>query len=245
MKPILNLGHRGFPEEAPENTVPAFIKAMEAGAHGIELDVHLSSDGALVVIHNRTVDKTTDGSGQVSRLTLAELKTLDAGTWFSPEFNGTRISTLEETIEVLPKEAFINIEIKSSALTGSALEQKVSAVIENYRLYGRVIVSSFNPFSLLRIKKFNPRIPVGMLYIPILSVLPRFNLINLIKPEALHPYYKKVNAAYMSRARSRGYQVNVWTVNTLTEMEKMLNLGVDGIITNRPDILSQLLRERE
>lgn len=242
MTRVLNLGHRGFPEKAPENTTPAFVKAMEAGAHGIELDVRLSSDGALVVIHNRTVDQTTDGRGQVSRLTLAELKALDAGAWFSPEFAGTRISTLEETIEALPKNAFINIEIKSSAVTGSALEQKVSAVINSHSLYGRVIVSSFNPFSLVRIKKMNRRIPVGMLYLPILPVLPRFNLLNLIKPEALHPHYKKVNAAYMAQARFQSYRVNVWTVNTLAEMKKMLDMGVDGIITNRPDILDQLLQ---
>ncbi len=245
MTRILNLGHRGAPERAPENTIPAFLKAMEAGADGVELDVRLSRDGAVVVMHNCTVDKTTDGRGRVSERTLAELKTLDSGSWFSPDFTGTRIPTLEEVLEILPKDAYINIETKSRAVTGALLEQKVAALIECHRLYDRAIVSSFNPFSLIRIKRMNRRIPVGMLYLPVVPVLPRFNLINLIKPEALHPYYKKVSAAYMTQARARGYRVNVWTVNTSADMEKMLDLRVDGIITNRPEILHRLLRERD
>lgn len=241
---VLNLGHRGAPEAAPENTIPAFLKAMEAGAHGVELDVHLSRDGETIVIHNRTVDKTTDGSGPVSGRTLSELKSLDAGTWFSAEFAGTRLPTLEETVIALPREAFINIETKSGAVAGTALEKKVAEAINRFGLHDRVIVSSFNPLSLARIKKIDRRIETGQLYMPLFPALPPTSPVHLFKPDALHPHYKKVSAAYVAKARARGYRVNVWTVNTRIEMEQMLDLGVDGIITNRPDLLSELLRER-
>jgi len=241
---FLNLGHRGAPEIAPENTIPSFAAALEAGADGVELDVRLSRDGAVVVMHNRTVNKTTDGKGPVSKKTLAELKALDAGVKFSPAYAGTPVPTLEEAIAALPKHAFINIETKSGALAGYLLEQKVAALVSGYDLYRMVIVSSFNPFSLARLKQIDGRIPVGLLYLPFLR-LDRRCLLNRFKPEALHPHYSMVNSKFMSRARARGYKVYAWTVDAAAKMMELLDLGVDGIITNRPDLLRKLLRERE
>jgi glycerophosphoryl diester phosphodiesterase len=244
LKEVLNLGHRGASEAAPENTIPAFVKALEQGASGIELDVRLSADNAVVVIHNRTVDKTTDGSGPVSSLTLARLKTLDAGSWFSPEYSGTLLPTLEETIESLNQEAFINIEIKSGSLIDTRVEKKVAGIINRYNLYGRTVVSSFNPLSLLRIRKIDRRIPVGLLYLPAAPGLLVLGPLNLIAPDALHPYYKKLTPSYVVRAQAKGYRVNVWTVNSREDMERMLELGVDGIITDRPELLARVLEER-
>ncbi len=243
MKHCLNLGHRGAPEAAPENTIPSFTAALEAGADGVELDVRLSRDGVVVVMHDRTVNKTTSGKGPVSRKTLAELKALDAGSKFSPAYAGTSVPTLEEAIAALPQHAFINIETKSSAPAGHLLEQKVADLVSGYDLYHRVIVSSFNPFSLALLKQIDSRIPVGLLYLPVLR-LDRRCLLNRFKPEALHPHYSIVNSRYMSRARARGYKVYAWTVNSAAKMMELLDLGVDGIITNRPDLLSKLLRER-
>ena len=140
---MMVIGHRGSPREAPENTLPSFLMAMDGGADGIELDVSLSRDGALIVFHNYTLPKTTDGRGMVARQTLARLKSLDAGSFFSEKYAGTRIPTLREVVEVLGEGAFIMIEIKTS-LTGANREtaDAVSGVVARYNLYKRVVVLS-------------------------------------------------------------------------------------------------------
>ena len=242
---FVNQGHRGAPEAAPENTLPAFSEAMQLGAHGIELDVLLSKDGEIVVIHDNTLDKTTSGSGLVKDHTLTELKQLDAGSWFDEDFIGTRIPTLQEVIDHLPRTALINIELKGESLATDGLEQAVISTIAENNLFDRVMVSSFNPVSLLRLKLADKRIPVGLIYAPDLPVfLSDGWLIPILRPEALHPRCDMVDEAYMNWARNKGYRVNVWTVNEAAEMKRLLDLGVDGIITDRPDLLLQILEER-
>lgn len=242
---FVNQGHRGAPEVAPENTLSAFAEAMQLGAHGIELDVMLSEDGEIVVIHDYTLDKTTTGSGLVKDHTLIELKQLDAGSWFGEEFIGTRIPTLQEVIDNLPRAALINIEIKGESLTTDGLEQAVVNTIAENNLFDRVMVSSFNPVSLLRVKRADQRIPVGLIYAPDLPVfLSDGWFIPILRPEALHPRYDMVDEAYMTWAGNKGFRVNVWTVNEAAEMKRLLDLGVDGIITDRPDLVLQILQER-
>jgi len=242
---VLIQGHRGAPEAAPENTLPSFSKALELGAHCVELDVMLSKDGELVVIHNYKLDATTNGSGPVKNYTLAELKQLDAGSWFGDEFAGTTIPTLQEVIDHLPSTALLNIEIKSESISTDGVEQAVvDAIVEN-NLLGRVMVSSFNPISLLRVKWADKRIPVGLIYAPDLPVFLRDAwFFPILLPEALHPRFDMVDEAYMAKARKKGYRVNAWTVNEAADMKHLLDLGVDGIITDRPDLLLQILQER-
>ena len=243
--PVLNIAHRGASAAAPANTLAAFEKAIELGADAVELDVQLSNDGVPVVIHDFAVDTTTDGSGQVADLTLAQLKQLDAGSTFDPAFAGERIPTLEEVLQYVGNRLLLNIELKTTSLRDNGLEHAAIAQVEQHGLGNRVLLSSFNPFSLRRAKRIAPHIPVGLLYAPHLSLpLRRAWLAFLATHEARHPQHTMVDAQYIAWARRRGYRVNVWTVDDPGEMVRLIDLGVDGIITNVPDVLCQILESR-
>ncbi len=240
---ILNIGHRGAPGVAPENTVPSFSKAVEIGADGIELDVVLSKDGVIMVFHDYYLQKKTDGQGLLTKYTLPELKALDAGSSFSEEYAGTRIPTLQEVVEAMDKKAFIMIEIKTNPFAIPGIENAVAAVISKYNLYNRVVVSSFNPFSLMKVKQVDRNISVGVLHLPFFpAFLNRASFATMVRPDVLHPLYKMVNESYLQKARSKGYRVIPWTVNDKADMKKMVDMGVDGIITNHPDILQKILQ---
>jgi glycerophosphoryl diester phosphodiesterase len=241
----LNWAHRGASGHAPENTLAAFRLAAEMGADGIELDVHLSADGQVVVIHNGTVDATTDGQGRVRDLTLDGLQSLDAGSWYGPRFAGQRIPTLEQVFADLGQRLRINVEIKGErgGAPAGQLEAAVVALIEARGLVERVIVSSFFPSSLRRVHKLNPDIPLGFLYAGrIQKWLPPWVYRMLAPYDALHPAFGLVDAAYVARA-GREVPLNVWTVNDEAELRRMCGLGVAGIITNYPDRLARILAQ--
>jgi glycerophosphoryl diester phosphodiesterase len=160
----LILGHRGAAAYAPENTLAAFRRALELGADGFELDVTLSADGVPVVIHDDTVDRTTDGSGAVARLTLAQLKQLSAGKKFGPEFAGEHVPTLAEVFAAFSQPAIINVELKRDPSPGRELAAKVVALIHEHQVARRVILSSFYYDNLQRIKQLDAALPVGLLY---------------------------------------------------------------------------------
>ena len=238
----MNIAHRGASAVAPANTLAAFEKAVELGADGIEFDVHLSADGVPVVIHDFSVDSTTDGSGRVAEMTIAQLAQLDVGSYFDPAFAGERIPTLEAVLEAMGGRLLLNIELKSTSLRDKGLEQTVIAQIERHGLGTSVLFSSFNPFSLRRAKRIAPHIAVGLLYGPDLPLpLRRAWLAPLVPHEARHPEHTMVDAHYMAWARRRGYRVNTWTVDDPDEMHRLIGLGVDGIITNVPDVLRSIL----
>jgi glycerophosphoryl diester phosphodiesterase len=242
---VLNIAHRGASVAAPPNTLAAFEKAIELRADGVEFDVQLSADGVPVVIHDFTVDATTDGSGRVADLTLAQLKQLDAGSCFDPAFTGERIPSLEEVVRAVGNRLLLNIELKTTSLRDSGLEQAVIAQVEQHGLGDSVLLSSFNPFSLRRAKKIAPHIPVGLLYAPDLPLpLRRAWLASLVPHEARHPAHSMVDAHYMAWARRRGYRVHAWTVDDAGEMRRLIVLGVDGIITDVPDLLRSVLESR-
>lgn len=221
----------------------AFEKAVELGADGIELDAHLSADGVPVVIHDFAVDATTDGSGRVAEMDLARLKQLDAGSHFDPTLAGERIPTLEEVLQAFGDRLLLNIELKSVSPRDNGLERAVLALVEQYKLGSRVLLSSFNPFSLRRAKKIAPHVRVGLLYASDLPLfLSRAWLAPLFPHEARHPEHTMVDARTMRWARRRGYRVNVWTVDDPDEMHRLIGLGVNGIITNVPDVLRDVLR---
>ena len=244
---VLNFAHRGASHDAPQNTLAAFRLAVEMGADGVELDVQASKDGEAVVIHNFTVDAATDGQGSVKDKTLAELKELDAGSWFDAAptklaFAGQRIPTLQEVIIEVGHQLLLNIELKAKVLDDSGLIAEVVRLIEDHNLVHRAMVSSFNPFALRRVKRLNPRINTGLLYFFDLPAnLVRALLIALADPDALHPEKRLVTQKYMRWARERSYRVNAWTVDEPAEMKRLITLGVDGVITNRPDVLREIL----
>lgn len=246
---VLNIAHRGASAAAPPNTLAAFEKAIELGADGIEFDVHLSADGVPVVIHDFSVDTTTDGSGHVASLSLAQLKELDAGSYFDPIFAGERIPTLDQVLEMVGSRLLLNIELKTLSLRDNGLERTVIAQVKRHGLDNdnRVLLSSFNPFSLRRAKKLAPHVPVGLLYAPDLPLpLRRAWLAPFIGPhEARHPEHTMVDAHYMAWARQHDYRVNTWTADTPDEMHRLISLGVDAIITNVPDVLHNICTSHE
>jgi glycerophosphoryl diester phosphodiesterase len=239
----LNFAHRGASHEAPANTLAAFQLAVELGAEGTELDVHLSKDGEVVVIHDFTVEATTDGFGSVRDLTLAELKELDAGSWFGPTFAGQRIPTLHEVIDACGRHLLLNIEIKTKVLRDDSLARAVADIIRDRQIRDRVLVSSFNPMVIWQVRQLNPGVPIGLLYAPDQPFyLRRPWLRHLVRPEALNPHHSIVDAEYVRWAKDHQYRISVWTVDEPEEMQQLIELGVDIIITNRPGVLNQLLR---
>ncbi len=236
----LNIAHRGASVDAPENTLAAFERARELGADGIELDVRLCADGTPVVIHDATVDRTTNGSGRVADMTLMELKQLDAGTWFDPAFAGQRIPTLEETLVSVGSELLLNIELKGHDLLGRRLARAVVDLVEHYRLAERVVVSSFNPLPLHRVQKIAPQIPTGLLYI--WAFFPR--VARLLSPRryaAMHPSVAALSQDHADWIRRHDYRIHVWTVDDPIDMSRLIGWGVGAIITNMPDLLHGLL----
>ncbi|MGD2205308.1 MAG: glycerophosphodiester phosphodiesterase family protein [Anaerolineae bacterium] len=239
----LNFAHRGASHEAPENTLAAFLFAAELGADGIELDVQLSQDGEPVVIHDFDLETTTDGQGLVREKTLGELKQLDAGSWFDAEFTGQRIPTLQEVIDAVGHRLLLNIELKRKSLRDDGLTAAVVHTVEENHLLDRVILSSFNPWAVRQVKQLNPWIPVGLLYPPEQPAFVRkLWLRHLLRLDALHPHHTTVDAEYVHQSKRQGLGVHVWTVDDPGAMWQLIRLGVDLIITNRPDVLRQVLR---
>lgn len=239
----LNFAHRGASHEAPANTLAAFLLAVDLGAEGIELDVHLSKDGHIVVIHDFDVSATTDGQGLVRDKTLAELKDLDAGSWFDPVFAGQRIPTLQEVIDAVGRRLLLNIELKVKGWGDGGLVAKVVQAVEQNGLVDRVILSSFNPLAVWRVKRRNPQIATGLLYADGMPLfLRKAWLRKLARPTALHPHYTMVDAHYVWWANRQGYRVNVWTADDPADMSRLMRQGVDIIITNRPDLLRKVLQ---
>jgi glycerophosphoryl diester phosphodiesterase len=238
----LNFGHRGASALAPENTLAAFQKARDVGADGVELDVMLSGDGEVMVRHDDDLERTTDGHGRVRNRTLTELKALDAGSWFGPQFSGERIPMLREVCLWAAQDMLLNIELKSVAVSHTPLEEKTVAIVREFRLERRVVLSSFNPFSLRRVRQIAPDLHTGLLYAEDLPIyLRRAWLRPLARPAALHPHYPLVTDAYLDWTRRNGYRVNVWTVDDAAEMRRLIAQRVDMIITNQPDALEALL----
>lgn len=243
----LNIAHQGASAAAPSNTLAAFRRAAELGADGIELDVHLSADGVPVVIHDFTVDRTTDGTGRVADLTLAALKELDAGSWFDPAYAGEQIPTLREVFETVGPHLLINVELKALPVSRDGLERAVVELVEAHHLADRVLLSSFNPFAIRQVRRASPHLPIGLLY----AATPLFRLTRVLaglmrslRPEAMHPQWSVVDPATVHRVHARGQRLIAWTVDEPHSMQQLARWGVDGIITNRPDRLLEVLEAR-
>jgi glycerophosphoryl diester phosphodiesterase len=247
----LILAHRGASAYAPENTLAAFRLAHKMGADGIELDVQLTRDKVPVVIHDDTVDRTTDGHGRVTEMTIGEISRLEAGSWKADEYRGEQIPTLAQVFEGLmewlkpvgrARPALINVELKTERVSTDGLEREVMNVISRYGIQERILLSSFNPLSLYRAKKLNPRIPRGLLYDNSLPIYFRNAWFRLLAgPRAMHPEYPMIDARYMQWAKNKRLAVNTWTVDSREEAMRLSKLGVDGIITNEPDIIRAAL----
>jgi glycerophosphoryl diester phosphodiesterase len=233
---LLIFGHRGARAYAPMNTIPSFELALAQGADGVELDVRLTRDGEMIIMHNDTVDETTDGEGKVADFTLAELQALDAGAWFNESFRGTRVPTLDAVFEAIGKRTRINVEIKAEGLRSDGIEAKVADAIRRHGLERSVIVSSFNPLTLRRFRHAMPEVLIGYLHG---EEVPFFvpHLMLGLPHEARNPHYTEIDRKYMDWAKGAGYRVNTWTVNDPAKAAELRGLGVDCIITDTPDVI--------
>ena len=226
----LVFGHRGAMASAPMNTMPAFQLAIDQGADGVELDAHLSGDGQIIVLHDFTVDATTDGNGLAADLTLAELKQLDAGAWFSADFAGERIPTLDEVFAAFADKLYFNVELKSRSDDGGALAAAAADCIRRHDMTAQTLVSSFDARLLQRFHAICPEVMLGYLHgrnrpSPLMDQVPH---------QARHPWHEQIDAAYMRWARDAGYLVNAWTVNDAQRVRTLKELGVNGIIADSP-----------
>lgn len=239
-KPLI-IAHRGASHDAPENTIVAFTLARTMGADGVELDTSLSKDGIPVVIHDLSLDKTTNGHGPVNRLTLAELQQLDASHRFQASHGGVQIPTLADVLAACGPDLFVNIELKSLPPNDrDGLEAAVLRVIRAANAEERVIISSFNPFALRRFHALAPEIPIGYLYAPGEPLPLRYGWFMFgLEHEARHPYHQMIDANYMRWAKTNRYRVNTWTVDDPERIKALAALGVDAVITNRPDVALQ------
>lgn len=228
--------HRGASAYAPENTMAAFEMALEMGADGIELDVQMSRNGHLVVIHDPTLERTTDGSGLVAQYTLAELRRVDAGAWFDERFRGQRIPTLAEVFELVRGKALLNVELKVMPVRYPGIEEALVKLVEDTGFpVEDLIISSFEHLSLLRVQSLEPRLAIAALF----SHYP--TSFASLPGTIMHPQWPVVDEEFMAKARAEGRTVNVWTADDPRAWERLAALGVDGIITNTPDKLIQWL----
>ncbi len=224
----LIIAHRGFSAIAPENTVSAFKLAIRSKADMIELDVQLTKDGTPVVIHDTKVDRTTNGTGKVKSFYLWVLRELDAGSWFDPKYKDEKIPTLEEVLNFVNGKLPINIEIKSSA--AKAIE-KIIAIIYELNMNEKVLISSFNPRILRKVRKLTEEIPTGFLYhYPVYFNIPK-TLERLSSVVFIHNF-KFTNTKLVEKIHNAGFKIFVYTVNKPNDIRKVINLGVDGIITD-------------
>jgi glycerophosphoryl diester phosphodiesterase len=240
----INYAHRGASGEYPENTMLAFEKAVEMGCTGIETDIHVTKDGRLVLIHDETVDRTADGKGYIKDYNLEDLKKLDAGSFKGEAFKGTAIPLLEELFEfVKDKNIKLNLELKTDVIWYDGIEEKVLDQVYKYNLKDRVIISSFNHYSVHRLKSLDNTIETGLLYAE--GLFEPHLYAKIVGSEAIHPIYPAINnKELIGRVKQAGIKINTWTVNKEEDMRRLLSYGVEGIITNYPDKLNNIMKER-
>ena len=219
---MLKIGHRGARAYEPENTLSSFRRALELGVDAVELDVRRTRDNELVVIHNADVNKTTDGSGAVNELTLEEIQR------FVTE-KGEHVPTLEDVLDAVAKRVKVLVELKEAGT-----EEQVISLIRKKRLTENVIIISFHEDALRKVRELSDEVETGLIYVrhknPIQAALD-------LKAEYLLPLYRFTHSSNVKKAHEAGLKVIVWTINNKEEVDEYKKKGVDGIASDRPDIL--------
>ncbi|HVN84750.1 MAG TPA: glycerophosphodiester phosphodiesterase family protein [Candidatus Binatia bacterium] len=239
---FLVIGHRGAAGLAPEHTRPSFERAVASGVDLIELDVQLTRDRELVVMHDRELGRTAAASGDVRNWSLPELKRLDTGSWFGPEFSGQSALRLDEVFELLDRRAALNVEIKSPEPDWEATAGELAAVLRRWDPESRTVVSSFEFGALAAVREVCPDVRLGVLW-QSLDLNSAREWMTTLAATSLHPFSGLVSEDVVRSAHRRGWQVYTWTVNDEDEMVRVADAGVDGVISDFPDRL-QALRAR-
>ena len=243
------ISHRGANIYAPQNTLPAFRRGLALGADGFETDVHSTKDGVLVLCHNYSIDKTSNGKGLIAQMTLEALRSYDFGSYFSQKFEGTKIPTLDEFLELVAESSLqvLNIELKSPKENETNIVFETINAVKEHGLFDRLLISSFDPALLAEAKRVDPKTRTGFLYSPNSKVTFKIihrNMLTVAKEigaDALHPFSLYVNKALVDAAHDAGMEINVWTVNSPKSVLRMAALGVEGLITDYPDVVRGVL----
>ncbi|GAA4839573.1 glycerophosphodiester phosphodiesterase [Paenibacillus vulneris] len=240
-KPII-IAHRGAKGHAPENTLGAFRLGVEQGCEAIELDVHLSADGEIIVCHDETLNRTTNGTGKIIDKTLAEIQALDAGSWHSEVYRGEKVPTLGEVFDLVPDSIMINVEVKNSY--DGRMDRKLVEFLRERSLFDRVVVSSFDHKCLCAIKRLEPKVKIGLLYQLRLADAAAYAKTLGVDVYSLHPDYRIVDKEDVEKADRAGIQVYPYTANDEKDLRALMDLGVSGIITDFPDRLKEIRSSR-
>lgn len=246
------ISHRGANLRAPQNTIPAFEKSLEIGVDGFETDVHMTSDGIPVICHNYTIDETSTGTGEIALKTLEELRQYDFGSYFSDEFKGTKIPTLDEFLSLCETAdiEIMNIELKTPLNGEKDIVAKTIAAVKEHSLFDKLLISSFSPELLVECKRIDAKCKTGFLYSPDRKICYQKMIFGYVKfakeinADYLHPHYSLVSKTYVKKLHEAGVGVNPWTVDKPKMVKKLLDCGVDGIITNAPDMVNSILKNK-
>lgn len=239
-------GHRGAAGLAPENTMPAIKEALKYKADRIEVDVRQTRDGILVLMHDSTVDRTTDGSGLVAARSLKELQELDAGEWFSAAYSGTKIPKLEEVIKTVRGNSELLIEIKEGNWRYPGIEKSVVDLINKYELKDSIIVQSFYDDVLFRIHEIDPDIRLHKLFIadtPLFHYdadgfrFVKFDRYEIVEEFSIMHHF--ASNRFLKKAKSMGKRVNVWTIRSEDKGRKYIKMNVNGLITDYPNYFTE------
>jgi glycerophosphoryl diester phosphodiesterase len=235
-QPVI-FAHRGASAHAPENTLAAFELALAQNADGIELDVKLSADGHVIVIHDATVDRTTGSHGRVKDMSLVELRSLEAGSFFSEKYSGEKIPTLEEVFETMGNRTFINVELTNYNTPRDHLVETVCVLVKKFSLQKRVMFSSFFASNLSKARAYLSGVPRGLLaFNGLLGAWSRSFGFAFGRYQALHPNLKDVTPQQVQRVHRLKRRVHVWTVNAEDDMRRLFDWGVDAIFTDDPQL---------
>jgi glycerophosphoryl diester phosphodiesterase len=242
-QPVI-FAHRGASAHAPENTLTAFELALAQNADAIELDAKLSADGHAVVIHDSTVDRTTGSGGRVKDLSLKQLQSLDAGSFFSEKYRGEKIPSLEEVFEAVGKRTFINVELTNYTTPRDSLVETVCILVKKFELQKHILFSSFFASNLSKARAYLPEVPRALLaFGGWLGAWARSFGFNFGRYQALHPYLTDVSSQQVQRVHRLNRRVHVWTVNAAEDMRRLFHWSVDGIFTDDPQLAVQIRNE--
>ena len=241
--PTRVIAHRGFSAVAPENTLAAVRWAIAAGADMVEVDVTVTADGHVICLHDDTLDRTTDGRGPAASLPLAVIAGLDAGSWFGPRFAGERVPTLAEVLALVKGRMLVNVEIKPEAVE-HGIVPKVAALIRDHAMLDQVVVSSFAPEALRRMKLSDPEVvTVSLLNNELHAGLDPLEVVQEVGSRGLNLSSDEVTPDLVERCHRHGLPVSVYTVNSKRQMRRLVRMGVHAIFTDHPDRLRDVVAE--
>ncbi len=239
--PTRVIAHRGFSTKAPENTLAAIRLAIDAGADMVEIDVTVSADGHVVVFHDDTLERTTNGRGPVTERTLVELRSLDAGSWFAPRHLGEPIPTLDEVLDLVRARILLNIEIKPEAVALDA-PRRVAGLVRERAMAPQVVVSSFAPAALIAMREHTLDIrTASLLNTDLHHGLDPGDIAGEVGATAFNLDHRQLTEGILRSCREHGLPVSVYTVNDRARMLELVEMGIDAIFTDRPDLLMEVL----